>query len=205
MAMIVVVLKSRDRTLRRSRRWRPLTGAQSGRHPTISADAIRFHPEPVQHGSVTCTPPKHEGARPMATRTVTIASSVGLHARPAALFVQAAGEHRPRRRDRQVPARTPSTRRASSGSWPWGQVRRGGRADRRGRRRRRGARLASSALSPRPRRGVRASAGPRPRRPARASGSARGTAYGPVVQVAPPVRPPADEAAVDDRRPRSPT
>ena len=28
----------------------------------------------------------------MATRTVTIASSVGLHARPASLFVQAAGE-----------------------------------------------------------------------------------------------------------------
>ena len=28
----------------------------------------------------------------MATRTVTIASSVGLHARPAALFVQLAGE-----------------------------------------------------------------------------------------------------------------
>ncbi len=28
----------------------------------------------------------------MAQRTVTIASSVGLHARPAALFVQAAGE-----------------------------------------------------------------------------------------------------------------
>lgn len=28
----------------------------------------------------------------MSTRTVTIASSVGLHARPAALFVKAAGE-----------------------------------------------------------------------------------------------------------------
>ncbi|GAB2770662.1 hypothetical protein GCM10027039_35100 [Terrabacter koreensis] len=31
-----------------------------------------------------------EGARLMPTRTVTIASSVGLHARPAALFVEAA-------------------------------------------------------------------------------------------------------------------
>ena len=37
-------------------------------------------------------PSKHEGAPPRAQRTATIASSVGLHARPAALFVQAAGE-----------------------------------------------------------------------------------------------------------------
>jgi len=33
-----------------------------------------------------------QGATPMAQRTVTIASSVGLHARPAALFVQAASD-----------------------------------------------------------------------------------------------------------------
>ena len=54
----------------------------------------------------------------MAQRTVTIASSVGLHARPAALFVQAATDTG---LDVEIgrPVRTPSTRRASSGSWPW--------------------------------------------------------------------------------------
>jgi phosphocarrier protein HPr len=36
----------------------------------------------------------------MAQRTVTIASSVGLHARPAALFVEAVGGDRARHRDR---------------------------------------------------------------------------------------------------------
>ena len=52
----------------------------------------------------------------MATRKVTIASSVGLHARPAALFVQAASATGV---DVEIgrEGRSSSTRRASSGSW----------------------------------------------------------------------------------------
>ena len=90
----------------------------------------------------------------MATRTVTIASSVGLHARPAALFVEAATELRPRRRDRQArrgPGRRDEHPRRHG---PRGQVRRGGRPDGRRRRRRRDARLARRAPLARPRRGV---------------------------------------------------
>ena len=55
----------------------------------------------------------------MATRTVTIASSVGLHARPAALFVEAASSTG---LDVEIakPGEDLSTRRASSVSWPSG-------------------------------------------------------------------------------------
>jgi phosphocarrier protein HPr len=68
----------------------------------------------------------------MATRTVTIASSVGLHARPAALFVQLAGES-----GLDIEIGRPGEDAVDATSilgrhGPGRQARRGGRAHRRG-------------------------------------------------------------------------
>ena len=131
----------------------------------------------------------------MAQRTVTIASSVGLHARPAALFVRGGLRHRPRRRDR--PPRRGRRRRDEHPRRHGARrhARRGGRAHRRGRRRRRGPRGPGRPALPRPRRGGSAVTATETRQ---GIGVSPGSAYGPVVQVAPPVRPPDDEPAVDD-------
>ena len=114
MTAIVVALKSRDRTLRRS--TRPLRSDQG------CPDAA-----PIRR-----TTASNEGARPMATRTVTIASSVGLHARPAALFVEAASSTG---LDVEIakPGEDPVDATSILGVMALGrQVRRGGRPDRRG-------------------------------------------------------------------------
>ena len=99
---------------------------------------------------------------------------VGRPARPSGRPLRRGGQRvRPRRRDRPSPARTPSTRRASSASWPSGP-----RTARRSCSRPRAtaptrrSRPGRPAL-PRPRRGVRMAAVTRDGDPARASASAR--------------------------------
>ena len=132
----------------------------------------------------------------MAQRTVTIASSVGLHARPAALFVQAASDS-----GLDVEIGRPGEDAVDATSI-LGVMALGAKfgeevvltADGDG---------ADDALDsprraplPRPRRGVSTVAETETRQ---GIGVSPGSAYGPVVQVAPPVRPPADEPAVEDR------
>ena len=132
----------------------------------------------------------------MAQRTVTIASSVGLHARPAALFVQAASETG---LDVEIGRPGEDAVDATSilgvmalGAKHGEEVVLTAEGD-----------GADEALDeprrpalPRPRRGVSPVTATETRQ---GIGVSPGSAYGPVVQVAPPVRPPARRAG--GRRP----